>query len=149
MSEYVVSLSWQLGEREFAPGKYSPTHTAAFSPHTELTMSAAPEYGGDQAYANPEQTLAVALSSCHMMTFLALAAKMKWQLTSYSDRAVATLGKLPDGRVRIAAIELNPSVTFAEGAAVDPDGLRQMHDRAHRYCFVANSLDVEMTVNIG
>ena len=47
---------------------------------------------------NPEQSLAAAISSCHMMTFLALAAKFKWPVKNYKDKAIAHLGKNLDGK---------------------------------------------------
>lgn len=128
--------------------KYPNNHTVSFTDALDLPMSAAPEFNGDAACVNPEQAMATALSSCHMMTFLALAAKAKWPVTAYSDRATAGLTKMEDGRLKVGKIALNPTVTFAEDAAISSADLQKMRDRAHRYCFVANSLDLEMTVNV-
>ena len=83
-----------------------------------------------------------------MMTFIALAAKMKWKVVGYSDRAVATLGKTPDGRNKVGAITLNPTVEFKPGHEMPREQLAEMHERAHRYCFVANALDCEMSVKV-
>ena len=68
---------------------------------------------GNQLNSNPEQTLAASLSSCHMMTLLALAAKMKWPIISYKDRAVATLGKNSKNQMSVIKIELNPKIEFS------------------------------------
>jgi organic hydroperoxide reductase OsmC/OhrA len=51
--------------------------------------------GGDAANTTPKQALEAALSSCHMMIFLALVAKAEWPVASYHDRAVAHLGNSP------------------------------------------------------
>ena len=102
------------------------------------------------ANTNPEQALAASISSCHMMTFLALAAKAKWPVSSYEDKAEAFLGKNPKGQMAVTKIRLNPSVQFSDGFTVSDQEMNEMHDRSHRYCFIANSLseEVEFEVNL-
>jgi organic hydroperoxide reductase OsmC/OhrA len=148
MAEYLAQLSWSLGDAELAHGKYNTNHRVTFSGGLAATMTSAAEYGGDPRFVNPEEAMAAALSSCHMMTFLALAAKAKWKLKSYKDRAIAVLGKTEDGRTRIAAITLHPITEFESGHEISRDKLEEMHDRAHRYCFVANALSCEMRVEV-
>ena len=84
-----------------------------------------------------------------MMTFLALAAKVNWPVASFKDNANAHLGKDPQGKMCISRIDLNPVVEFDDGFEISEDKLKDMHERAHRYCFVANSIadHVEMNVN--
>ena len=115
---------------------------------TALPVDAAPDWGGDAAKTNPEQALAAAVSSCHMMTFLALAAKASWPVASFEDYAVAHLGKNPKGRMAVTRIDLHPVVAFDDGFSVAASELEQMHDRAHRYCFIANSLADSVEINI-
>jgi len=148
MSEYVAKLSWSLGDDELAFGKYNPNHRMSFSGGLSATMTSAPEYGGDTRYVNPEEALAAALSSCHMMTFIALAAKARWKLRKYQDRAVALLGKTDDGRTKVSEIVLHPVIEFEPGHEIAADKLSEMHERAHRYCFVANAISCEMRVEL-
>jgi organic hydroperoxide reductase OsmC/OhrA len=148
MSEYVAKLSWSLGEGELAFGKYSTNHRMTFFGGLSATMTSAPEYGGDTRYVNPEEALAAALSSCHMMTFVALAAKARWKLEKYQDRAVAVLGKTEDGRIKVAEIILHPVTEFKPGHEIESDKLAEMHERAHRYCFVANAISCDMHVEL-
>ena len=148
MSEYVTQLSWSLGEGELAYGKYSPNHRMTFSGGLSATMTSAPEYGGDPRYVNPEEALAAALGSCHMMTFVALAAKARWRLVSYRDRAVAILGKTDDGRTKVGEIVLHPVTEFEPGHEISHAKLEEMHERAHRYCFVANAISCDMRVEL-
>ena len=77
----------------FLTRKYSNQHDIIFNSNTTVKGDSAPDWNGNELNINPEQTLAASLSSCHMMTFLALAAKMSWPVTSYRDKAIATLGK--------------------------------------------------------
>jgi organic hydroperoxide reductase OsmC/OhrA len=148
MSEYVAQLSWSLGNGELAFGKYNPNHRVTFSGGLPATMTPAPDYGGDPRYVNPEEALAAALSSCHMLTFVALSAKARWKLRAYRDRAVAVLGKTEDGRTKVSEIVLHPVMEFEPGHEIAREKLEEMHERAHRYCFVANALGCEMRVEL-
>lgn len=78
MSDLAIQLHWQRAETALAAGQYSNAHRVSFNALCDLDVDAAPDWGGDPANTNPEQALASALSSCHMMTFLALAAKAGW-----------------------------------------------------------------------
>ena len=83
-----------------------------------------------------------------MMTFLALAAKMNWPVSGYTDNAIATLGKNSKGKMSVTNIELNPKITFSKEFSVDENKMKEVQDRAHRYCFIANSLSDEVKVQI-
>ena len=150
MSELSIQLKWQLGEGELVQGKYSNSHEITYNDQFILTADAAPDWGGDAANTNPEQALAASISSCHMMTFLALAVKAKWPVSSYEDKAEAFLGKNSKGQMAVTKIRLNPSVQFSDGFTVSDQEMNEMHDRSHRYCFIANSLsaEVEFEVNL-
>jgi organic hydroperoxide reductase OsmC/OhrA len=148
MSELSIQLHWERVARELQTGKYSNAHRVQFNDRFDLTVDAAPDWGGDPGNTNPEQALAAALSSCHMMTFLALAAKAGWPVASYADHAVAHLGKNPRGQMSVTRIDLHPVVRFDTGFVVDDAKLAEMQDRAHRYCFIANTLADSVEVNI-
>jgi len=147
-SELSIELTWQRQEAELIPNKYSSEHHIKYNDTYQVQADAAPSWGGNSRNTNPEQALAAALSSCHMMTFLALAAKVKWPVVSFKDRADAHLGKDSKGKMCISQIDLNPMVEFDEGFEVSQDELAKMHDRAHRYCFVANSLAEHVQIKI-
>lgn len=148
MSELSIELHWQRAEPELSAGKFSNAHTVKFNDQYELQADAAPDWGGSPDNTNPEQALAAALSSCHMMTFLSLAAKAKWPVASFADRAVAYLGKNEKGQMSVTRIDLHPQVQFDEGFSVDEAKMAQMQDRAHRYCFIANTLADSVEINI-
>lgn len=140
MSGLSIDLSWERTSPDLRPGTYSNAHRITYNDRFELEADAAPDWGGDAARANPEQALAAAVSSCHMMTFLALAAKAGWPVASYQDHAVAHLGKNPRGQMAVTRIDLYPVVRFDTGFAVEPAKLEEMQRRAHRYCFISNTL---------
>ena len=148
MSELAIELHWQRSEPNLQSGKYSNVHTVRYNDSNDLKVDAAPDWGGNPENTNPEQALAASLSSCHMMTFLALASKVKWPVASFRDRAVAHLGKNARGQMSVTRVDLHPEVQFDEGFSVDSADLEKMHDRAHRYCFIANTLADSVEINI-
>ena len=149
MDDKSISLEWVLQEEELSPETFSKNHKIKLNDNI-INAGSAPEYGGKENELNPEQSLASAISSCHMMTFLALAAKMRWPVKSYKDKAYAFLGKNSKGKMCVNKIELNPNIIFEDNFAVSKDEMDKMQDRSHRYCFVANSLseEVEIKINI-
>lgn len=148
MSDLSIQLHWHRAEFAFEPGKYSAEHIVRYNNSYEVQADAAPDWGGKPENTNPEQALASALSSCHMMTFLALAAKANWPVASYHDHAVAHLGKNARGQMSVTRIDLHPVVRFDTGFSVDDRTLDEMQDRAHRYCFIANTLADSVEINI-
>ena len=148
MSDLSIDLHWHRAEAHLKTGAYSSEHTIQYNNRFDILADATPDWGGDPENTNPEQALAAALSSCHMMTFLALAAKADWPVASYHDHAVAHLGKNPEGQMSVTQIDLNPVVRFDTGFLVSDDQMAEMHDRAHRYCFIANTLADSVQVNV-
>lgn len=148
MSDLSIDLHWHRAEAHLKTGAYSAEHTIQYNNRFDILADAAPDWGGDSENTNPEQALAAALSSCHMMTFLALAAKADWPVASYHDHAVAHLGKNPKGQMSVTQIDLNPVVRFDTGFLVSDDQMAEMQDRAHRYCFIANTLADSVQVNV-
>ena len=148
MSELSVNLNWNRKEKDLSPGKFSSEHEISYNDHFMVKADSAPDWGGSDENTNPEQALAASLSSCHMMTFLTLSAKTKWPVLSYEDHAIAHLGKNDKKQMIVNKIDLNPKVSFDNGFEVTNEELEKMHDRAHRYCFIANTLDSSVEVNI-
>ncbi len=148
MSELSINLKWNLGESDLTPGKIPNSHEIIFNKDYKIITDAAPDWGGNPKNTNPEQALAASVSSCHMMTFLALAAKMKWPVNSYEDKADATLGKNSKGQMAITKITLHPVVSFDGDFSISDQEMKEMHDRSHRYCFVANSLSDEVEFEV-
>ena len=148
MENLSIKLNWNLGDGELSFGKYNTNHKIKINDEILLNASAAEEYGGNPNNLNPEQAFVAAISSCHMMTFLALAAKMSWPVIGYKDNAIATLGKNSKGQMSVTKIELNPKVEFSDGFSADGEEMKKVQERAHRYCFIANSLSDEIKVII-
>ena len=147
MNELSINIEWNLQEESLKPETFSKNHKIYINDNI-FNAGSAPEYGGKENEINPEQSLAASISSCHMMTFLALAAKMRWPVKSYKDKALAFLGKNSKGKMCVNKIELNPKIIFEGDFSVSSEEMDKMQDRSHRYCFVANSLSDEVEIII-
>ena len=149
MNELSINIEWNLQEESLKPETFSKNHKIYINDNI-FNAGSAPEYGGKENEINPEQSLAASISSCHMMTFLALAAKIRWPVKSYKDKALAFLGKNSKGKMCVNKIELNPQIVFEGDFSVSSEEMYKMQDRSHRYCFVANSLsdEVEIIINV-
>jgi organic hydroperoxide reductase OsmC/OhrA len=145
MSEHHASIVWQRSSKDFTYDSYNRAHEWRFA-GTTVPASSAKEYRGDPSRVNPEEALVAALSSCHMLTFLAIAAKRKLPLDSYSDDAVGFMEKNEAGRLAITRVTLRPKIVWSAGVTVSSDDLDKLHHDAHLGCFIANSVKTEVTV---
>ena len=146
MSEHRATIAWSRTTDGFQVETYDRAHEWIFPGGLSVPASAAPDYHGDPKLLNPEDALVAALSSCHMLTFLWVCARRGAVVDSYEDDAVGVLEKGADGLMAITRVTLRPRVTFADPNAVSEDQLASFHEKAHRGCFIANSVKTEVTV---
>jgi len=145
MSEHLASIRWTRNGQPFDYEHYPRDHDVRFERGQRITGSAAPAYFGSADGVDPEEMLVAALSSCHMLTLLAIAAKKGFTIDAYEDDAVGTLGKNAEGRAAVTHVTLRPKITFA-GDAPDAAALEKLHESAHRNCFIASSVKTEVVV---
>ena len=146
MSEHKITLAWKLETPEFTYKNYNRDHTWSFDGGIQVGASAAPAYFGNPALVDPEEALIAALSSCHMLTFLAVACKQKFIVESYTDEAVGTLEKDTDGKLAITQIILRPKINFGGENSPATEQLNEMHQFAHKECFIAHSIKARVTI---
>ena len=146
MSEHQISLQWKNGSNPVAANTYTRNHTVTVNGPQTMQVSAAKDYKGDPACADPEQLMISALASCHMLTFLAIAEMQGYKVESYTDVATGYLGKGENKIPAVTRIELQPKVIFSEEKIPDAAALKRLHAGAHKNCFIANSLKTEVSV---
>ena len=140
MSEHVITLNWKLQTGSFDYDIYNREHSIDFDNRNRICASAAPEFHGNPSCVNPEQAFVASIASCHMLTFLALASKKQFIVVAYNDTARGILGKNSAGKIAITRIDLSPVIIFAEEKCPTQEIFEQLHDRAHKGCFIANSI---------
>ena len=148
MSHHTSRLVWTRNtDQPFTYDTYTRDHQLAMGTGLSLSASAAVEYKGNDKLTNPEELLVAALSSCHMLTFLAIAAKKGFIVARYEDDAVGTLTKPESGPIQVTTCVLQPRTEF-EGNAPDAETLHKLHEQAHRGCFIANSVKTAVTFEL-
>lgn len=146
MSEHKATISWSRGAPEFSYETYTRDHSWRFDGGVQVAASAAPSYKGSPACVDPEEAFVAALSSCHMLTFLALAARKRFVIDGYDDEAIGFLEKNADGKLAITRVELRPKIRFGGDEQPSADEIERLHHLAHEHCFIANSVKTEVTV---
>ena len=147
MSEHHASVRWRRTSADFAYDHYNRAHDVIFKGGTVvIASSAALAFRGDADRVDPEEAFVSALSSCHMLSLLAICARKRLSVDSYEDDAVGFLEKGKNGRLQITQVILRPQIHFTAGTAVDSTLLTQIHHHAHEECFIANSVKTVVTV---
>ena len=149
MAEYVATIEWSRGDQPFLDQKYSRVHDWCFDGGAVVKGSPAPTSVpapmSDPSAVDPEEALVAAVSSCHMLFFLAFAAKAGFVVDRYRDEAVGTMGRDDRGKTAITEVVLRPDIAFS-GAGPDAAALADLHHRAHEACYIANSIRGEVRI---
>jgi organic hydroperoxide reductase OsmC/OhrA len=149
MSDHKAIVEWNRGDARFTDKRYSRGHRWFFDGGVEVPASASPHVVpvplSVPAAVDPEEALVAALSSCHMLFFLSLAAARGLVVDSYRDEAVGTMAKDAGGKVAMAKVVLKPDVRYGgdkRPSRVEEDAL---HHQAHEECFIARSVRTEVS----
>ncbi len=150
MSTYKAEILWQRGEQPFLDKRYSRKHLLRFDGGIEVAGSSAPAAVPPPLSAvdaiDPEEMLVASLSSCHMLFFLAFAAKHGFRVDEYRDEAVGVLEKNAEGKTAITVVTLRPAVTFSGDKLPTRDELDHLHHESHEQCYIANSVKGDVRV---
>ena len=148
MSEYVVTIRWARDGQAFTDNKYSRGHRWIFDGGVEVPASSSPSvvpppYSQLRA-VDPEEAFVAALSSCHMLWFLSIAAKHRLCVDSYVDDATGVMGKDTSGKLAMTRVTLRPRVAFAGDRLPTREEIMAVHHEAHAECFIANSVKTDV-----
>jgi organic hydroperoxide reductase OsmC/OhrA len=146
MSEHKITLTWKRGDTPFEYPKYPRDHTWKFEGGHEMQASAAPAYLGNPKLVDPEEAFVASLSSCHMLTFLAIACKKKFVLDDYVDDAVGFMEKNAEGKLAITRVVLRQKTKFSGEKQPTAEELKEMNHGAHEQCFIASSVKTQVTI---
>ena len=151
MSHHSANVIWNRGDDVFTGGRYSRAHLWQFDGGVSVTASAAPDvvplpFSRADA-VDPEEAFVAALASCHMLFFLDLARQAGFVVDSYRDQAVGEMGKTGDAGDWMQTVHLYPKAVW-QGAAPDSTAVSDLHHRAHKLCFIANSVKSEIITHL-
>lgn len=151
MSEHTATVEWSRGDQPFSDNRYARAHDWRFDGGAVVRGSSAPSTIvpaplSDPSAVDPEEALVAALSSCHMLFFLAYAARGGFVVDRYLDEAVGLLARDERGRTSITEVTLRPAITFSGPVQPDAAALDDLHHRAHGACYIAASIRAEVRI---
>jgi organic hydroperoxide reductase OsmC/OhrA len=150
MSEHRATIAWQRQGPNFLKGHFSREHTWTFDGGVTVPASPSttviPAPWSNPAGVDPEEALVAAISSCHMLTFLYLAARQGFVVERYDDTAVGVLTKNEQRISWVSAVVLDPRIEWGGDTRPSHEQLASLHHLAHEQCFIANSVKTRITV---
>ena len=151
MSEYGAVIRWKKAKDEaFSDNQYSRGHTWEFDGGVTVPASSSPHVVplplSVAENVDPEEAYIAALSSCHMLTFLGIAAKQKYVIGSYVDDAAGVLEEDESGRLSVTKVTLRPEIVFLGTKQPTAKQIEKLHYLAHKNCFIANSVKTDIVV---
>src|SRR5262245_22931350 len=155
MAEHRATIAWSTAvtPADFMKGKYSREHVWTFDGGASVPGSASPSVvplpWSSAAAVDPEAAFVAAVASCHMLTFLFLAARKGFALTGYRDPAVGVMTKGANGVPWVSKITLRPALEWAGDKRPNAAELAELHHHAHEQCFISNSIKTEVVVEGG
>ena len=148
--EHKATIAWRFSGLDFVKGNYSREHTWSFDGGIVVPASPSPSIvplpWSNEANVDPEEAFVAAISSCHMLTFLWLASRESFQVNSYKDAAVGALTKNELGVYWVSTVTLRPEIVWTGDKIPTTADLNQLHQRAHKECFIANSVKTQINV---
>ena len=148
MGNYTAEVLWLRGDQDFLDNRYSRRHLLRFDGGAEVAGSSSPHVvpvpGSDPSAVDPEEAFVASLASCHMLWFLAIAAKRGYRVDRYSDEATGSMERGADGRLWMSVVTLRPRASFSGEKLPGFADIEAMHRRAHDECFIANSVKTEV-----
>ncbi|AKM10412.1 OsmC family protein [Croceicoccus naphthovorans] len=151
MGDYKAKVRWQIGEGEvFTTNRYNRRHEWHFDGGAVVTGCAAPGYLPpaliDESAVDPEEALLASAASCHMLYFLASAAKAGFSIEAYEDNPVGHVESNEAGDPWVSTIAMRPCATFVGDKRPTRAEIDELHHRSHKSCIIANSLKSTMTI---
>ena len=150
MAEHRAVIKWTHLQGDFLKGTYSREHTWTFDGGQTVPASSSP-HAVRPPFSNPdnvdpEEAFVASLSSCHMLTYLYVASRKGFQISSYEDDAAGVLTKNERGIPWVSSVVLHPRITYAGEKNPTREEEEAMHHAAHDQCFIANSVKTDVKV---
>src|SRR5215210_1829200 len=103
MSTYTAKITWKNDAPDtFTKNRYTRGHSWEFDGGITVPASSSPHAVrvpfSVEAAVDPEEALVAAVSSCHMLSFLYVAAKAGFDAESYTDEAVGEMSATAEGK---------------------------------------------------
>jgi organic hydroperoxide reductase OsmC/OhrA len=151
MAPHSAIVTWERLDAKFTDNRYSRAHRWQFDGGVTVPASSSPHVVSlpysDAANVDPEEAFVAALSSCHMLWFLYIAAKNGFIVDSYTDNAQGFMEKDESKRMIMSKVILSPVIVFSGPTSLSEADVESLHHQAHENCYLANSVKTNITIN--
>ena len=151
MSTYTAKITWKSDSPDtFTKNRYTRGHLWEFDGGVTVPASSSPHAVrvpfSVEAAVDPEEALVASASSCHMLTFLWLAATAGFNIESYEDNAEGLLTTSDDGKQWISTITLDPQIAWTGDKLPTAEEITHLHHEAHEKCYIASTIRSKIVV---
>ncbi|MGN8159439.1 OsmC family protein [Salinisphaera sp. SWV1] len=142
--DYSATVVWtgNLGDGTKNYRAFSRDHEITCGVKPTIHGSADPAFLGNSSRYNPEEMLLSSLSACHMLWYLHLCSDSGITVSDYIDKATGIMIESENGSGHFKSVTLKPSIKI--GVEDDAELAKSLHDKAHSFCFIANSVNFEV-----
>ena len=142
---YRVTVEWtgNRGRGTQTYSGYDREHRISAGGKPAIAGSSDPAFHGDATRWNPEDLLLASIAACHKLWYLHLCSAARISVISYRDEAEATMTEEASGAGRFVGATLRPDIVIEAGG--DVAKAIALHHDAHKYCFIANSVNFPIT----
>ncbi len=141
---YAMRLVWtgNRGEGTATYRSYDRSYTISVTNKADFYGTADPIFRGDPTKYNPEELLVMALSSCHLLSYLHVCAVNGIVLTDYTDDAKGTMeeDEVKGGYFK----EVTLNITMKIMDITKKELAEELHHQANKLCFIANSVNFQV-----
>jgi organic hydroperoxide reductase OsmC/OhrA len=151
MATHRAEIAWETAAsaEDFVKLRYSREHTWTFDGGVTVPASSSPSVvpppWSSAAAVDPEEAFVAAIASCHMLSFLWVAARAGFAVERYRDDAVGEMTKGPTGTPWVSKVTLSPVIAYRATPPTAAEAA-DLHHKAHEACFIAASVKTEIVV---
>lgn len=103
----------------------------------DIVVGSPPDFRGQEGVWSPEHLFVSSLSTCLMLTFLAMAERRNVEVAAYSSDAEALLENV-EGKYQITVVTVRPKITLKSAAGLE--AAREITGRMETNCFISSSI---------
>ena len=136
-----MQLQWtgNKGEGTATYRSYDRSYNIRIPGKPDFVGSSDPMFRGDRSMHNPEELLVMALSSCHLLSYLHCCADNGIVVTEYIDDAAGTMVEDAARGGYFTEVTLNITMKITDPSKKHM--AMELHQKASSLCFIANSVN--------
>lgn len=130
---YKVKSRWIADKRVLLEAEGKPS----------IEVATPPEFGGPEAFWNPEDLFVSSVNICILTTFLFFAQRQNVKFLSYQTEAEGTV-EMVEGVLMFTRVIVRPIIEVEDQQTAA--AIQQTLEKAEKYCLISSSVKTQVTV---